>query len=328
MSEAVDQHDFTLTAFDTRPVGGRLLRADRQFNIALVAATVAHLLFLVSFISAETRHLGDPGGARDGISVDFVSEADLKSMGTIADKAAGPLAPPTPPPMPAPKQQAAAAPPEPPPPEPQTPQKAEPPPQQTAALPPSPPPPAPQAQPKAASPDQPALLPDPALEQLLKIPSQVALPHTLDPPKPPEPAKLAKPEEARRTQPKQRQVRTSSLDLSLPPSFYAAPFGGGGVGFERSAGATRSGENDTFARGVIAALQRTMPQLLDTHGRVTVRIFLDKDGGLVKTEVIRPSNIAGLDQSVVFATRQSSFPFPPRNANAADLTFLITYIYR
>ncbi len=91
---------------------------------------------------------------------------------------------------------------------------------------------------------------------------------------------------------------------------------------------TRSGENDAFARGVIAALQRMMPQLLDTRGRVTVRILLDKDGGLVRTEVIVPSSIASLDQSVVFSTRQASFPFPPRNANSADLMFLITYIYR
>ncbi len=106
MSEAVDQNELTLTPFDTRPVGGIVLHADRQFNIALVVATVAHLLFLVSFISAESRHLGDPGGARDGISVDFVSEADLREFGTVADKAAGPLAPPTPPP---PQQTASAA---------------------------------------------------------------------------------------------------------------------------------------------------------------------------------------------------------------------------
>jgi protein TonB len=265
-----------------------------------------------------------------------VSEADLKSMGTVADRAAGPLAPPTPPPEP-PQHQKPAPQPEPPPPEPRAPEpqaqpKAEPPPQQTAALTAEPPPPsAPQEQAKAASPDKPAMLPDPAVEQLLKIPTQAALPHTLDPPKPPEPAKPAtpaKPEQARRAQPKQSQVRTSSLDLSLPPSFYAAPFGGGGVGVHRPAGVTRSGENDTFSRGVIAALQRSMPQLRETLGRVTVRIILDKDGSLVKTEVIRPSSVAGLDQSVVFSTRQASFPFPPRNANSADLTFLVTYIYR
>ena len=335
MSEAVDQHQLTLTPFDTRPVGGTLLRADRQFNIALVVATVVHVLFLAGFISAEVRQLGDPSGARDGISVDIVSEADLQRLATVADKAAGALKPPTPPPTPPPQQAAAVppepAPPEPPPPEPQAQPKAEPPPQQTAALPPEPPPPAPQAQPKAAPPDQPALLPEPALEQLLKIPSQVAVPHSLDPPKPPEPAtpaKPAKPEEAARPpQPKQR-LRTSALDLTLPPSVFTGPSGGGGAGVQRPPGITRSGENDAFARGVIAALQRTMPQMRDTRGRVTVRIKLDKDGSLVRTDVIGPSSVAGLDQNVVFATRQASFPFPPRNANDADLTFLVTYIYR
>ena len=332
MNEAVDQHEFTLTPFETRHVGAAVVRADRQFNIALVVATVAHLLFFTSFISAGVRQLGDPGGSKDGISVDIVSEADLQRIASVADRAAGA---PVPPPTPPPQKQAAAAPPEPQPPQPKPPEpqaqpKAEPPPHQTAALPPEPtPPPRPQEQPKAAAPDQPALLPEPAIEKLLKIPSHVALPHSLDPPKPQEPTKPAKPsksEDTARPSPRQR-LRTSSLDLSLPPSFLAAPFGGAGVGVGRPAGVTRSGENDGFARGVIAALQRSMPQLRETRGRVTVRIKLDKDGSLVGTEVIIPSNVAGLDQSVVFSTRQASFPFPPRNATAADLIFLVTYIY-
>ena len=331
MSEAVDQHELCLTPFDMRPVGATVVRADRQFNIALVVATVVHVLFLTSFLAADVRQLGDPGGAADGISVEIVTEADLKSMGTVADTAAGPPAPPAPPP---PQPQQTAAPP--------------PPPQQTASLPPappaeppapepqaqpepvpSPPAPEPQAQPKEAPPEQAATPPESPLgdERLLKIPSQAALPHSLEPPKPPEPAKPVRPEEARPPQPKQRQ-RTTALDLTVPPSVFMAPSGGGGAGIERPAGITRSGENDAFARGVIAALQRSMPQLRDTYGRVTVRIKLDKDGSLVGTEVIRPSSVAGLDQNVVFSTRQSSFPFPPRNANAADLTFLVTYIYR
>jgi TonB family protein len=329
MSEAVVQHEFTLTPFDTRPVEATILRTDRQFNIALVVATVAHVLFLTSFISAGVRQIGDPGGSRDGISVEIVTDADLKALGTVAERAAGPLTPPAPPPSP-PQQTAALPPeppaPEPPPPEPQAQPEAVPlPPPEPQAQPKS----APQAQPKPTPPEQ-AAVPEPALEQFLKIPQQAALPHSLDPPKPhkpPESAKPAKPEEARRPHPKQR-MRTSALDLTLPPSAFAAPSGGGGAGIERPAGITRSGENDAFARGVIAALQRTMPQLRDTHGRVTVRIKLDKDGSLVATEVVRPSNIGGLDQNVVFATRQSSFPFPPRNANSADLTFLVTYIYR
>ena len=97
---------------------------------------------------------------------------------------------------------------------------------------------------------------------------------------------------------------------------------------QRPAGITRSGANDDFARGVIRALQTTMPQLRNTFGRVTVRIELDLKGNLVRTTVLRPSNIDGLDQSVVFATKQSSFPFPPNKAVPADLVFFVTYIYR
>ena len=67
---------------------------------------------------------------------------------------------------------------------------------------------------------------------------------------------------------------------------------------------------------------------MDTRGRVTVRITLGKDGELVSTQIINPSNVAGLDRSVVFATRQTSYPFPPRDARAVDLVFLITYIYQ
>ena len=117
------------------------------------------------------------------------------------------------------------------------------------------------------------------------------------------------------------------MDLT-PPAIFQAPVGGGGAGVQRPAGITRSGENDDFARGVIRALQSTMPQLRNTFGRVTVRVELNMNGNLVRTTVLKPSNIAGLDQSVVFATQQSSFPFPPRKAVPADLVFFVTYIYR
>ena len=127
---------------------------------------VAHVLFLTSFISAEVRNLGDPSGGRDGISVDLVTEADLRGLATVADKAAGPPAPPTPPPSP--PQQTAALPPEPPTPEPQAQPKPEPPPPepqaQQKAEPPPPEPKAPtpesQAQPKPAPPEEAALPPD------------------------------------------------------------------------------------------------------------------------------------------------------------------------
>ena len=84
---------------------------------------------------------------------------------------------------------------------------------------------------------------------------------------------------------------------------------------------------DAFARGVIRALQQTMPQLRETLGRVTVRIILNQNGNVESVQVVRPSKIASLDQSVLFATKQTSYPFPPPNATLADRTFVVTYIY-
>ncbi len=146
-------------------------------------------------------------------------------------------------------------------------------------------------------------------------------------PKPKEKPAEAKPKADAPKQETAKKTQTAKLDLT-PPAVFQAPVGGGGAGLQRPAGITRSGENDDFARGVIRALQTTMPQLRNTFGRVTVRIELNMNGNLVRTTVLKPSNVAGLDQSVVFATQQSSFPFPPRNAVPADLVFFVTYIYR
>jgi hypothetical protein len=35
-----------------------------------------------------------------------------------------------------------------------------------------------------------------------------------------------------------------------------------------------------------------------------------------------------MDQSVVFAARQASFPLPPVGATPADLQFMVTYVYQ
>jgi periplasmic protein TonB len=70
-----------------------------------------------------------------------------------------------------------------------------------------------------------------------------------------------------------------------------------------------------------------MPQLRDTLGRVTVRIVLNDNGNIVDVQVVRPSVVPGLNQNVVFAAKQTSYPFPPPNSNDADRTFLVTYIY-
>ena len=75
-------------------------------------------------------------------------------------------------------------------------------------------------------------------------------------------------------------------------------------------------------------MQQTMPQLSDTFGSVTVRIVLNTNGNVVEEQVPRLSNIAGLDQSVVFAVKQTSFPFPPPNSIDVDRIFQVRYVYR
>lgn len=324
MSEATAQPEISVTPFGVGPARAVAPPEDRRFYIGLAAATVLHALLFAGFNSPQPRQVGDPSGAGDAVSVSLISEADLKGEATVADRAAGqPMPPPAP-------QQEAPRPVEPPAPQ----QQPEPAPPQPAAEPqaPAPQPPPPVSEQKAtetlaphqlsleAAPpaEKPSTLNGKPIEKPLEKPTEHDT-HAKQP--------TQKPKEATKTPP--QKMRTAKLDLSLPPpQSFSAPMGSGGGGVERPAGITQSGENDAFARDVIRALQRTMPQLRDTLGRVTVRITLDMNGGWVSTQIIRPSNIAGLDQNVVFATRQSSFPFPPRNAKPVDLIFFVTYIYR
>lgn len=323
---------------------------DRRFFRFLLLAVALHALLVVRINTGEPRRLGAEGGADDAISVSLITEQDLQGRATVADTAAGRPAPP-----PAPQTEQATPPPQPAPPVEQT-QPAEPPaPAQT-----SPPPPTAAAeQPPAETPAPPSALrptlpdvtpdgetnerPEPAPEKTetskpaetpnkaTELNSDTAklleLPDPTKIKKPAENPTEAKPKTPEASKPAPKKTETAKLDLT-PPSVFQAPAGGGGAGMQRPAGITRSGENDDFARGVIRALQTTMPQLRNTFGRVTVRIDLDMKGNLVRTTVLRPSNVAGLDQSVVFATKQSSFPFPPHNAVPADLVFFVTYIYR
>ena len=279
--------------------GEQAKQGDRRFHAGLALAVVLHSLLFAGFYGSPPRHIGKPDGDANAVDVSFVSEDELRS---IAAARAAPKAAPTPP-APPPQPPAEAAP--------------EPPAERT--------PPAPQPPPSAQQQPQPEPTPEvppvdesltlKPMEDLIASTERKSQPRPAEPPKPQPPAKQAQPE----------RRRQAALDLSPPANFT---FGGGGAAVARPAGITRSGENDAFARGVISALRRTMPQLIDTRGRVTVRITLGKDGELVSTQIINPSNAAGLDRSVVFATRQTSYPFPPRNARPVDLVFLITYIYQ
>lgn len=130
-------------------------------------------------------------------------------------------------------------------------------------------------------------------------------------------------------QPPPKPKQSAKLDLTPPANSVDAPEGGGGksAGFERPPGITRSGANDEFARNVIRELKKTMPQFSNTFGRVKVRIVLNQNGNVEDVRVMIPSNVAGLDQSVVFAVKQTSFPFPPPNSIDVDRIFQVTYIY-
>jgi TonB family protein len=320
---------------------------DRRFFRFLLLALVLHALLLVRVQTSEPRRLGAPEGADDAISVSIITEQDLNGRATVEDRAAGRPAPPAPPP------QATTAPPPTPPAAPV--EQPSPPDPQTAAA--APPPPAAEAPKPEAKPTPPVslrpTLPDEAIEPAPKAADPKPAPEKTDTAKPSEQATksensadaakpVTKPQPTQKREPADKpaeaepkppakkpapKTETAKLDLT-PPAVFQAPVGGGGAGVQRPAGITRSGENDDFARGVIRALQTTMPQLRNTFGRVTVRIELSMNGNLVRTTVLKPSQVAGLDQSVVFATQQSSFPFPPRNAVPADLVFFVTYIYR
>lgn len=300
---------------------------DRKFTYAVGAAMLLHSMLLFSVSTSTPRQIGDPGGAENAVSVDLITEADLKSMSAVAEKggAAGqptdaqpPVQqPPQPEQQPQPAAEAA--------PEAQVPPATEP-----AAEPPQPEPTPeaksefeaetkPEVETKTA--ELPSLTDD--LPDLLSLP----LPGS-DPGKKPPLNKSA--EKIEQKPPQAEKQRSAKLDLSTPAPAVTVPAfsGSGSAGFERPPGITKSGANDAFARGVIRALQATMPQLSNTFGRVTVRITLNETGNLADVKVVRPSDIAGLDQNVMFATRQTNYPFPPPNSKGVDRVFVVTYIYR
>ena len=102
---------------------------------------------------------------------------------------------------------------------------------------------------------------------------------------------------------------------------------GRSAAFARPPNITRSGENDEFGRGVVRALRRTMPAS-DTLGQVTIKFLLTETGNMLEAQLIRSGGNPIMDQNVLFAAKQSSFPIPPAGATIADRTFLVTYIYR
>lgn len=272
---------------------------DRQFRLGLACAALAHLLIILGMLvdTGQGRRMGEPDASPDGVSVVIVDAADLNSRTTVPSEM-----PATPPPQP--QAQPQPQPPTPPQPEPEQaqeqPQEPQPKPQ-TAARP-------LEQQPPPADPDAPGEAQPPPQAQPRPQPQ-------------PKPQRQAA---ARPANPAPAAPPVLNLNLNPSPSFSSR---GGSFAPTRPPGITRSGENDEFGRGVIRALQRTVPQLVNTVGRVTVRILINTKGNLASVEVIRPSGVGNIDQSVVFAVKQASFPIPPDNSTEVDRTFFVTYIF-
>ena len=187
------------------------------------------------------------------------------------------------------------------------------------------PPPAAEAQPTPPAESQPAPAakapPDaPALEK--ELTALLTLP---DPS-----AQQGKPSNPKQSSANQGSGARAGIDLSLPrPSVNSGPsFQGGSAAVNRPPDITRSGENDDFGRGVIRALRATMPSPTGWVGRVTVRFVLSPTGNIAEIRLAGSGGDPIMDQNVVFAARQASFPLPPKSATLSDRSFLVTYVYR
>lgn len=341
---AVDPQQFTAgVAWERQP-------PSRGFWIALACAFLVHALLLVELKRAQPRYIGDANGQADALSVELISAAELDRRSEASAAAAG--APPS--------AQAAAQPqpeviPEVKPAEPAEPVNAPapvdtPPPVEQAApvddkpapVEAPPPVPAPVEAETPAAPAPPALKPTTAEEPPppAPMPAEIAdlgeLPLQLDDPvrpapkdptasagKPPEPAKRVERSTAAKPKPREK------LDLAVPKGDLDSPVGSAGrssaVG--RPPGITRSGWNDDFGRQVVRALRQTMPNLGKLLGRATVTLVISNAGALESVKISRSSGMAEMDRNIVFAVKQSSFPFPPMGATLLDRTFHITYIY-
>lgn len=264
---------------------------DRVFWIGFSVAALLHVAMIVGIAqSSSSRQMGERDGDPDAMTVDVIDASELP----------GKPVQPTPP---APKQASI-----PPAPQPQPPQE------QVTPAPPTPP-----APPVEATP------PEPAPKAMKKAAPMPAEKEGLFPPTAPAESQPTPPKAQRRPQqPAQPQHKSGGpLSMAIPD----VPIFGNSAGVGRPADITRSGENDEFGRGVVRALRKTMPDPDGITGRVTIRLLLTQTGNIEEAQLVRSGGNSKLDQLVVFAARQSSFPIPPANSTKSDRTFLVTYVY-
>lgn len=266
---------------------------DRRFWYGLALAAALHALLILGAGTSPPRQMGEPEGSLEGVSVELIDAADFLSRTTVPQEAAPPAAPSPPAPQPAPSE-------------------AVPEPSPTEAP----------ADTRADSPAEPA---PPKQKEVTASAIEEAAPDlfSLPEPTPKSGGGASAPSQKSKTAPPRPAappLRLTMPDIPVAPAGRSAAVG-------RPPGITRSGENDDFGRGVVRALRQTMPPPRGQTGRVTIRLLLTMRGNIDQVRVIKSSGDPTLDQSVLFASQQSSFPFPPKGATVADRTFLVTYIY-
>ncbi len=267
---------------------------DRRFHIALAVAALLHASLLVSFSGPPKERLGEADGSDEAINVTLVTEADFLSRTTVPENAGAP---------------------------------------KPAATAPSPPSALGGTDGSVRAGKTRCSIRENCRRAARRERAGFACAARSSGRQIQERARKARPERGRRQAapslpPKPAQQQTAKLDLTPPKPTLDPPMPGGrSAGVSRPPGITRSGADDDFARAVIRALQQTMPQLRETIGRVTVRIILNENGNVKEVQVVRPSPNSNLNQSVMFAARQTSYPLPPFGSNDADRIFLVTYIY-
>jgi protein TonB len=199
---------------------------------------------------------------------------------------------------------------------------------------PTPAPPVPQqsAPPSLSPPQQPAQPPAEAAAAAESAPQQKQQKKSIERPVDKEALSPASPPSAKEKQTEAAAKKKSApqqqdASLNLDPPIMAMPPIGRSAAVSRPPGVTRSGENDEFGRAVIRALRQTMPYHRGIFGRVTVRLILTDTGNLAEVRLVYGAQESSLNQDVVFAVKQSSFPLPPVGSTVVDRTFLVTYIY-
>ena len=311
----------------------------RVFWLGFTLALLVHALLIIGIGRSSNRTLGKEDGASDAIAVEIVDGATLKDS----------MAPPAPPAAAPPAQQPQQQQQPPQPAQPEVPPTPPTPPEVAEAQPPPPPPPPEAAPPKETPPEKSpstgaaggfrrypggaagnAARSGKAAEDAGAAErSAQAGGNTGREAAAPKQAEQKQQQQAKpKPKPPQKRTQTSALDLSVPSDDGTdGDDAGTSSAVQRPPGITRSGENDEFARNVIRALQKSMPRER-ANGRVTVRIVLSENGSRADVKLLKSGGDPDLDFNVMFAARQTAYPFPPNKSTLVDRTFTVTYIYR